>query len=60
MAMKNVNLGLFFLGNDESDNLLEAQQTGEEDGAAVDGKGDDKTKHPIDIQLLDEESDRNY
>ena len=55
--MKKVNLGLFFLGEDEADNLLETEQTGEEDGAAVDGKGDDKTNHPVDIQLLDKEGD---
>ena len=55
--MKNVNLGLFFLGEDEADNLLEAEQTGEEDGPAVDGKGDDKANHPVDIQLFDKEGD---
>ena len=56
--MKKVNLCLFFLRNDEADNLLEAEQTREEDGAAIDGKGDDKANHPVDIQLLDEEGDQ--
>ena len=58
MAMKKDNLGLFFLGKDEADNLFEAKQTGEKDGAAVDDKCDDEANHPIDIQLLDEESDQ--
>ena len=59
MAMKNVKLGLFFLWKNEADNLLEAEQSGEEDGTAIDGEGDGKSNHPIDIQLLDEEGDRN-
>ena len=53
MAMKNVTLGLFFLRKDKADDFLEAEQASDEDGAAVDGKGDDEAKHPIDIQLLD-------
>lgn len=59
MAMKNVNLGLFFMWNDEADNLLEAQQAGEEDGSAIDGKRDGEPNHPIDIQLFDKQSYHN-
>ena len=61
--MKNDILGLFFLGEDKADNLLEAEQTGEKDGATVDGKGDGEANHPIDIQLFDKEgngSDGNH
>ena len=57
--MKNVNLRLFFLGKDKGDNLLETQQTREENGTAVDGKGDGETEHPVDVQLLDEEGDQS-
>ena len=53
--MKKVTLGLFFLGEDEADDLLEAEQSGEEDGAAVDGESDDEANHPVDIQLFDKE-----
>ena len=59
MAMKNVNLGLFFMWNDKADNLLEAQQAGEEDGSAIDGKRDGEPNHPIDVQLFDNESDHD-
>ena len=59
MAMKNVTLSLFFLRDDEGYNLLKTEHAGEEDGAAVDGKGDDKADHPVDIQLLDKEGDRD-
>ena len=52
MAIKKVNLGLFFLGQDEADDFLEAEQTGEENDAAIDDKCDGETNHPIDIQLL--------
>ena len=54
--MKKVTLDLFFLGEDECDDFLEAEQTGKEDGTAVDDKSDDKTNYPVDIQLLDEAS----
>lgn len=54
MAMKNVILAFFFLGEDEAENFLEAEQTGQENGAAIYRKGDDETNHPVDIQLLDE------
>ena len=57
--MKKVKLGLFFLGKDEADNLLEAEQSGDENGTAVDGKCDDEANHPIDIQLLDEVGNHN-
>ena len=53
--MKNVNLGLFFLGKDEADNLLEAEESGEEDGTTIDDKGHCKSNQPIDIQLFDKE-----
>ena len=59
MAMKNVNLGLFFLGEDKGDNLLETQQAREENGTAVDSKGDGEAEHPVDIQLLDKEGDQS-
>ena len=59
MAMKKDNLDLFFLGKDKADDFLEAEQSGEEDGTAVDGKGDDETNHPVEIQLLDEEGDQS-
>ena len=55
MAMKNVDLGLFFLRKDEADDLLKAEESGEKDGAAIDGKGHCKSNQPIDIQLFDEE-----
>ena len=58
MAMKKDKLGLFFLGKDEVDNLLEAKQSGEEDGTAVDGKSDNETEHPVDIHLFDQEGDQ--
>ena len=58
--MKNVKLGLFFLGKDEADNLFEAEQTGKEYGSAVDGKCDGKANYPIDIQLFDKECNHNY
>ena len=57
--MKKVNLGLFFLGEDEADNLLETEQTGEKDGTAVDGKSDGEANHPVDIQLFDKEGDEH-
>ena len=60
MAMKKVILSLFFLGKDEADDLLEAEQTGEEDGTAVDGEGDGEANHPVDMQLFDEEGDDGY
>ena len=53
--MKNVNLGLFFLGEDEADDLLEAEESGEEDGATIDGESYCKSNQPIDIQLFDKE-----
>ena len=53
MTMKIVVSGLFFLGKDEADNLLEAEQTSEEDGATVDEESDTEANHPVDIQLLD-------
>ena len=59
MAMKNVTLGLFFLRKDEADDFLEAEQTGKENGAAVDGKGDDEANYPVDIQLSDKEGDQD-
>ena len=45
MTMKKVNLGLFFLGKDKADDFLEAEQSGEEDGAAIDGESDNETDH---------------
>ena len=59
MAMKNVNLGLFFLGEDEGDDFLEAEQTREENGSAVDDESNGEANQPIDIQLLDKEGDDN-
>ena len=53
--MKNVNLGLFFLGEDKAEDFLETEQAGEEDGTAVDGKSDGESNHPVDIQLFDKE-----
>ena len=58
MAMKKVKLGFFFVRDDEAYNFLEAEQTGQENGAAIDAEGDDKANHPIDIQLLDEEGNQ--
>ena len=58
--MKKVNLGLFFLGDDEADDFFQAEQTGEEDSTAVDGEGDGEANHPVDIQLFDKESDHDY
>lgn len=60
MAMKKVNLGLFFLRHDEANNLLEAEQASGEDGAAVEGKSDDKTKHPTVNQPMGENGDHDY
>ena len=57
MAMKKVNLCLFFLRNDEADNLLEAKQTSGEDGTAVEGKSDDETKQPTVDQPMGENGD---
>ena len=59
MAMKKVKLGAFFLGENEADNILETQQTGEEDGAAIDRKRDGEANHPIDIQLFGDSCDPN-
>ena len=53
--MKNVTLDNFFLRNDKGDDFFQAEQTSEENDTAVDGKGDDETEYPIDIQLFDEE-----
>ena len=53
MTMKIVVLGLFFLGKDEADNLLEAEQTSEEDGTAVNKDSNPEANHPVDIQLFD-------
>ena len=58
MAMKKVKLGLFFLGKNKADNLLEAEQTGEEDSAAINDEGDAEADNPVDVQLFDEEG--NY
>ena len=58
--MKKDKLGLFFLGKDEAHDFLEAEQSGKENGTAIDGKSDDKTNHPVEVQLLDEEGDHDY
>ena len=55
MAMKKVKLVLFFLWKDEADDFLEADQTGKENGAAVDGKSDEEGDDPVEVQLLDQE-----
>ena len=60
MAMKNVSLGFFFLRKDEVDDILEAEQASDEDGAAVEGKSDDKTKQPTVNQPMGENGDHNY
>ena len=57
---KKCKSGVFFLRHDEADDFLEAEQSGDENGSAVDGKRDGKSNHPIDIQLLDKESDHGY
>ena len=55
--MKKDKLGLFFLEEDEAHDFLQAEQSGEENGAAVDGESDEETDYPVEVQLLDEESD---
>ena len=57
--MKKDNLGLFFLGKNEADNLFEAEQSGEENGTTIDGKSDDESKHPVEIQLFHKEGDQS-
>ena len=57
MAMKKVNLDLFFLRKDKADDLLEAKQTSEENGAAVDDKSYGESDNPVDIQLFDKPCD---
>ena len=57
--MKKVNLGLFFLWNDEADDFLDTQQTCQENNAAIDDKRDGEPNYPIDIQLFDKQSDHD-
>jgi hypothetical protein len=57
--MKKDILCLFFLGEDEAHDFLEAEQSGEENGTAIDGKSDDETNHPVEVQLLDKEGNHD-
>ena len=57
--MKKVKLGIIFLRQDEAYKLLEAEQTGEKDGAAVEDKGDGELKQPVEVQQLGKISDRS-
>ena len=56
--MKKDKLGLFFLGEDQAYDFLQAEQSGEENGTTIDGKSDDESKHPVEIQLLQKEGDQ--
>ena len=57
--MKKAKLCLFFLGDDEGHDFLETEQTCEEDGTAIDGKSDDESQHPVEIQLFYKEGDQD-
>ena len=59
MTIKKVKSGPIFLGNDEADHLFQAQQAGEENDAAIDGKRNGEPNHPIDIQLFDKQSNHD-
>ena len=56
--MKKAKLCLFFLGDDEAQDFLETEQTCKEDGTAIDGKSDDESQHPVEIQLFYKEGDQ--
>ena len=58
--MKKVKLSLFFLWDDKANDFLETEQTREENGSAVDGKGDGESNQPIDVQLFDKECNSRY
>ena len=48
---------VFSFGHHQSHDFLETEHTGEEDGSAIDGKGQKESNHPMDVKLLGQQSD---